>query len=135
MLFSSSWGWAYLNAHNRRGPFADGNRQQANGISETVDRAFAFFHLPLTLPSILTFYVVLVTTLAVLRYWQTIETTSIQRSYIVSLRDTLLRDLLHAQWRFVLQRKTTEFIHTLTGQIQTVVSSPCIACSSSANPF
>lgn len=91
-----------------------------SGLAQTLGGFLHAIHVPLTLKSILICYVAIVSAIAFIQYVQSVLSVRILQGYTISLRDRLLRAILHAEWQFIMQRKTSQFIHTLTGQVQAV---------------
>ncbi|TQV85349.1 ABC transporter ATP-binding protein [Aliikangiella coralliicola] len=91
-----------------------------NGIAASAGTLFEYLNLELNLPNILLCYVLIVTTIASLRYQLTIQTSSIQQAYINFLRNRLYRCLLQSNWQFIIQNRMSDFAHSLSGQIQSI---------------
>ncbi len=91
-----------------------------SGPARFLGQLLTTLHIPITIPALLVFYVVIVSVIAVIRFFQSVLSTEIQQGYTVSLRHRLLLGILHSRWQFILQRRTAQFIHTLTGQVQSM---------------
>jgi ATP-binding cassette subfamily C protein len=89
-------------------------------FSNSAQKVFEIFSIPINLFTILVSYIVIVTLLASLRYTLTVLSSQLQQSYISQLRTHLHRQLLNCQWQFILNNKMSDFIHTLSTQVQGV---------------
>ncbi len=78
------------------------------------------FDNSLSLPTVLLIYIGLVSTVALLNYYLAVLSTEIQQQYITFLRNRLYTALLRTRWLFIVRNKMSGFIHSLTGQIQSV---------------
>ncbi len=96
---------------------ATSNNQE---FSRLIEQAFTGLGIPLTLPSILITYIILVSTVALLSYYETVISATIQQSYICQLRDRLFRSLLHTRWQYIIQHRMSDFTHSLSSQVQTI---------------
>ena len=92
----------------------------AGEFSGIVARIFAAIGLELTLPSILLCYVLIVSLIAAMNYWQNVATVAIQQAYICRLRHDLYDSLLHSRWQFFISRKMSDFMHSLLQQVSTL---------------
>jgi len=90
------------------------------GPARILGQMFVLLHIPLTIPAILVCYVAIVAVIAASRFLQSVLAVEVQQEYTVFLRHQLLAAILHARWEFILGHKTPRFIHTLTGQVQSV---------------
>ncbi|MCW8878894.1 MAG: ABC transporter ATP-binding protein/permease [Kangiellaceae bacterium] len=90
------------------------------GIANIANWLFEYFNLELNLPNILLCYVLIITMIATSRYQLTVQTASIQQSYINFLRNLLYRSLLQSNWQFIAQNRMSDFTHSLSGQIQAI---------------
>ena len=93
------------------------------GFSKKLLEIFTQVHLPITLLSILIVYVIVVSFIALAAFAEQIISTRLQQQYTHHLRATLYRQLLHAQWPFFLKRKTSDLLHSLTAQVQSIAVS------------
>lgn len=91
--------------------------------SQSIGMLGAFveqFDNSLSLPTVLLIYIGLVSTVALLNYYLAVLSTEIQQQYITFLRNRLYTALLRTRWLFIVRNKMSGFIHSLTGQIQSV---------------
>lgn len=94
--------------------------ENSSGITHVISSTFEGFDLQLTLPAVLTIYVLLVGVIASLTFYQSVLTAQIQHGYICHLRDQLFRSLVHTRWQFITQHRLSDFVQSLSGQVQTV---------------
>jgi len=90
------------------------------GLAGIINRFFADSGLPLTLPSVLIAYVVIVALISGSRYWLSVLSVTLQQGYICNLRQNLYDALLHAHWQFIVNHRMSDFIHSLSGQVQSI---------------
>ncbi len=93
---------------------------KGHAFTEFIKDFFITLNIPLTLPVILTLYVLLITLISIFRYRVTVLTIGIQQQYICRLRDQLFYALLHARWQYIAQHRMSDFIHSLSSQVQSV---------------
>ncbi len=91
-----------------------------NSISDFAQNVFSTLNIQPDLINVLISYIVIIAAIATLRYQLTLKSTSIQQAYIGYLRNRLYRSLLHCHWQFIIQHKMSDFIHSLSGQVQAV---------------
>ncbi len=91
-----------------------------SGMADSVHRIFNSLGVKIQLEHILLAYIVIVSIIASLRYLLTVNTSKMQQSYIRFLRHRLYRQLLHSNWQFIVNNKMSDFIHSLTGQVQAI---------------
>lgn len=85
-----------------------------------VSRLFAAFGVTLTLPSVLVSYVLIVSLITLLNYWQSIASVAVQQAYVCNVRHQLYDSLLHSRWQFFISRKMTDFMHCLMQQVSMI---------------
>ncbi|WP_404392378.1 ABC transporter ATP-binding protein [Pseudoalteromonas phenolica] len=89
-------------------------------ITELVRKSFEYLGLSLDLASILFCYIFLVTVIATLRYQLTVLTAKVQHSYIRHVRNQLYSFVLNSKWQFVIENKLSDFVHSLSMQVQQI---------------
>lgn len=94
--------------------------EESSGIANAITLIFKQLHLPLNLPCILLTYVTLVSFIAVAAYAEQIISTKLQQQYTHYLRASVYKKLLHSQWKFLLNRKMSDLLHSTTTQIQSI---------------
>ena len=97
-----------------------------HAVSGFAKQLFAIFnrmHVPVTLLSVLFFYVLIVSFVAFAGFAEQIISTRLQQHYTHQLRAELYRQLLHTQWSFFIKRKLSDFLHSLTVQVQSIAVS------------
>ena len=96
------------------------DEQVESPVVNFIGQAFNYLGIDLSLAIILCFYILIVATIATLRYWLAVLSTSIQQHYINFLRNRLYSALLKTHWQFIVQHKMSDFTHSLTGQVQQI---------------
>ncbi len=91
-----------------------------SAIAANIRNVFLSLGIPLTLGPMLVVYIAVVGTIASLRYCLSVNTVTIQQRYICHLRSYLYQRLLNCRWQFIVEHKTSDFIHCLSGQVQAV---------------
>lgn len=90
------------------------------GLSDSIRRFVRDEGIELSLWQVLVVYILLISSIATIRYLLTVNTVSLQQSYIKYLRLRLYQQLVNSHWQFLVSCKMSDFIHGLTGQIQTL---------------
>ena len=94
-----------------------------SGFSKELFTIFNRIHLSVTLLSVLFIYVLIVSFVALTGFAEQIISARLQQYYIHQLRTKLYRQLLHTEWSFFIKRKLSDFLHTLTVQVQSIAAS------------
>ncbi|ABM04376.1 ABC transporter ATPase and inner membrane protein [Psychromonas ingrahamii 37] len=95
-----------------------GEASSTNAIILYLEQAFNTLTIELNLINVLVSYVVIVSIIATIKFQLSRLTVRLQHGYIRHLRSGLYHSLLNAKWEFIIQHKMTDFIHTLTMQVQ-----------------
>ena len=90
------------------------------GIVKIVNEIFATVNLPLTLSTILGLYIGLVSFRAILIRWREVMLMEIHLGFVDHLRIRLYHAIGQANWRFLLQKRSSDLIHVLTSDINRV---------------
>ncbi len=90
------------------------------GFAATVDHYFTAFGFELTLPRVLVIYVLIISVIAGIQYWLSVLNISVQQAYVRHVRLRLYKALLHSNWQFVIQHKMSDFVHSLSTQVQVI---------------
>jgi len=91
-------------------------------VADVFNRLFNFFGVQPDLPSILIAYVILITLVAAIAYYNTVISSSLQQAFVVELRKKMSETLFYTQWRFLSQAHMPDFIRLITVQVQSVAS-------------
>jgi ATP-binding cassette, subfamily C, bacterial len=95
-----------------------------NGIDARVAEGFFLvldrLSLPMSLGSLLLYYVLIVVAIATLDFAVTIMTARLQQRYVCHLRNDLYRRLLRSRWQFIMRHKMSDFVHSLGSQVQSM---------------
>ena len=91
-----------------------------SGITGAISDVFSAVGIPLTLPSILVTYVLLVALISGSKFWLSVLSIRQQQGYICSLRQKLYNALLHSHWQFIVSNRMSDFTHSLSGQVQSI---------------
>jgi len=97
-----------------------GEASSSNAITLYLEKAFNALTLELSLINVLVSYVLIVSVIATIKFQLVRLTVRLQHGYIKHLRSSLYNSLLSARWDFIIQHKMTDFIHTLTMQVQAI---------------
>jgi len=92
-------------------------------FSEVISKVAAVVGLSLNLQSVLLIYLVIIIAVASLAFANTAVTTSLCQSFVIQLRDQLMRALFYAQWRYLSREHMSDFVRLITGQTQSVGTS------------
>ncbi len=87
-------------------------------ITERINALFRGMGIALNLENVLIFYVVVIGIMAALRYQLTVRSTEMLQQYICWLRNRLYRALLESRWQFIINRAMSDFVHSLSVQVQ-----------------
>jgi len=97
-----------------------GEASSSNAITLHLEQVLTSLAVELNLINVLVSYVVIVSIIATIKLQLARLTVQLQHGYIKYLRNNLYRSLLNAKWEFIIQHKMTDFIHTLTMQVQAI---------------
>ncbi len=92
-------------------------------VVHSLQTLLSFFHIPLTLISVLLCYIVIVSIIAITSYFESVMSSALQQYYIHHLRTDLYRQLLNSRWQFFISRKVSDMLHTVTTQVQWIANS------------
>ena len=98
----------------------DFNGADSAGASNLAHQVFSSIGVEPTLVNILISYVLIITTIATLRYQLSVISAQVQQAYISHLRDSLFRRLLYSNWQFIIESKMSDLTHCLSGQVQSI---------------
>ncbi len=87
-------------------------------LTDSISVFFTNTGIPLTLESILVIYIIIIAITATTRYQLSVMSSTLQQNYICSLRSNLYKDLLLSRWQFIIAHKMSDFIHSLSTQVQ-----------------
>lgn len=99
---------------------AVGEDPVSGGITAFLGSLFAKLGLSLNLFSVLAAYVLIISTFAILKRFQTVLDVSLQQGFVLHLRNRLYGALTYARWLFMVGRKSSDITHCLTSDIQRV---------------
>lgn len=89
-------------------------------VIDIADTLFNTISLELQLEHVLFSYILLISTVATIRYQLSVQTTLVRQGYIGFLRMQLYRELLNTRWQFIVRNKMSDFMHSLSGQVQAI---------------
>jgi len=89
-------------------------------FAELAGRAITAFGLPLTLPTVLAFYVGVAVTGALLTRWEAGATSALVEAYLAELRGGLYRAASRADWPFFARQRASNLSHALTGEVDRI---------------
>jgi ATP-binding cassette subfamily C protein len=92
----------------------------ANRVAEAVRGVFQGLGLPLSLPAVLGVYVVIVSARALLSRFESVSSFALQQLLVAQLRERLYHALTAANWLFFVRSRTSDFMHTLTRELEIV---------------
>lgn len=76
-----------------------------------------------SLASVLLVYVVAVSLLAILQYIKKVLAAKLQQSYVRETRRQVYQSILQSNWRFLASRRSSDYLHRVGSQVQTMNSS------------
>ncbi len=91
-----------------------------SGIVGLVEGLLRRGNLPLSLPVVLTVFVLLITFRALLQRLQSLLNSDIEHSFTRGLRNQLFAAVAGAEWLFITRRRASEITQILTAEIQRV---------------
>lgn len=86
-------------------------------VADALAEGFATLGMTPSLLTVLGLYVVLVITRALLVRWQTLAMVDLDKGFVLSLRHRLYRAVAFSRWVFFSRRRSSDFLHALTGQV------------------
>ncbi|MBX2847007.1 MAG: ABC transporter ATP-binding protein/permease [Acidiferrobacterales bacterium] len=86
------------------------------------DRGFSMLGLKPELASILALYILLVSLVAAIGFFNTVAISALQQSYAVHLRKEMSEALFYSRWQYLSESHLPDFVRLLITQIQTVSS-------------
>ena len=90
------------------------------GLAQSIERAFAWFGLQPTLPTVLSLFVAVSLAHATLVRANSLIGPRLEQRYITSLRQRLYAALIGARWSFLAQQKSSDLVHAVTVDIERV---------------
>ncbi|HZJ09455.1 MAG TPA: ABC transporter transmembrane domain-containing protein, partial [Trueperaceae bacterium] len=91
-----------------------------NKVAAWVERAFATLGLPVTLASVISAYVLIVVLRALFNRWGAMSNFRLRQRFTARLRERLHGALIQADWLFFVNRRSSDFMHKLTRELETV---------------
>jgi ATP-binding cassette, subfamily C, bacterial len=98
----------------------DVGQGSVEGVVEVVAAWLAAVGLAPTLPVVLVTYVLVVALTALLQHAHTVHTARLEQGYVIELRRRLYAAIARAEWVFLAARKSSDFTHALTHEIDRV---------------
>nr|WP_319374718.1 ABC transporter ATP-binding protein [uncultured Methanobacterium sp.] len=89
-------------------------------LAGLVSGFFTFFGLQPTLIIVLIIYVLVISFSALLTRYQTLKTSQIQYEFAAHLRKRLYNAIINSSWLFFSGRKSSNFAHALTNEIERI---------------
>ncbi len=93
-----------------------------SSVSYWLISAFDFIGVEVNLISVLVFYLLVVSLVAVLLFCNSVIVSSLQQAFAVHLRGRMAAQLFNANWRFLSQTNMADFSRLITVQVQGVAS-------------
>jgi len=90
------------------------------GFADIVGRFFTDSGVELTLPIVLFAYILIISSIAAAQFYLSVLNVGIQQAYVRDMRMRLYRALLHSNWQFVIGHKMSDFVHSLSTQVQVI---------------
>lgn len=94
--------------------------QSSSGFTATIFEAADQLGLSVNLANVLGFYLVLIISVNLISYYNTLASTALNKCYTTRLRNTLYQHILYAQWRYLTTQSMTDYIRLVSGQVQSV---------------
>lgn len=82
-----------------------------------LQSSFAAIGLEATLGSVLTLFVAIAALRAIAQHWRSRTLMSVREEVIEAYRGRLYRAIAAAEWRFLVTRAPSQFVHALTGEV------------------
>jgi len=98
-----------------------------SAISDTVESALSWASVPFTLEWILAVYVALISVRAAVGYARTMVGATLRLSFVDHLRFQLFDAIAHADWRFHVERRSTDISHTLMSDLGRISTGTTLA--------
>jgi len=89
-------------------------------LARWVASVAATFGLRPTLELVLGLFLLVAVVRAVLQRWQGLVNLEVQHAFVASLRQRLYRSIVNANWVFVTRRRSADFVHALTSELDRV---------------
>jgi ATP-binding cassette subfamily C protein len=86
-------------------------------LAASVSAAFAAAGIHLTLPVVLGLYVLIAGTHALCSRWQAVAGATLEHAFVAHLRQQLYRSIANSSWLFVARRRSSDFTHALTAEL------------------
>ena len=90
------------------------------GIVAVIGDVWRFTGLPLSLPAVLTAYVIIVSVYAWVGQWSTILNSKLSHAFTRSLRDDLFTAMARVQWIRFIQIRGSDIHHVMTSNLTTI---------------
>lgn len=92
------------------------------GIAMFIQNLAGKAGISLTIGSVLFIYMVLLTVSALLQYWKAVTDARYQQTFIYSLRRSLFRKIIMADWQLLNMRSKTNHLQVLTREVPNLAS-------------
>lgn len=87
-------------------------------LTQKLHSVLSFCHVPMNLPGILSVFVLILTIVATACYFEEIIRSKWQEQHQYHLRESIYKLLLHSKWTFLIQKKNSDLLHSITAQLQ-----------------
>jgi len=94
-----------------------GAGEQPEGIALVINNLAEGAGISITIGSILVVYMVLLTLSALLQYWKALLDARYQQTFIYTLRRSLFRKIIMADWQLLNSRSKTNHLQVLTREV------------------
>lgn len=92
----------------------------ASQAANVITRSFVALHLPMSLSAVLFIYMLTVSVSSLLSRFETVNTFALQQHLVAYLRRRLYEAITRADWLFFVRSRSSDFMHTLTRELETV---------------
>jgi ATP-binding cassette subfamily C protein len=92
----------------------------AGRLAGSVSAAVAAVGIRLTLPVVLGLYVLTAGTHALFSRWQAVAGATLEQEFVAHLREQLYSSIAHTSWLFFSRRRSSDFTHALTAELDHV---------------
>lgn len=89
-------------------------------LATFVAQVIASLGLPITLLSVLAFYVGVVVVGALLARWQAVASSALVEAYLAEVREELYGAVIRAEWLFFARQRASDLTHALTGEVDRI---------------
>jgi len=86
-------------------------------LADSVSATFVASGIQLTLPVVLGLYVLTAGTHALFSRWQAVAGATLEHAFVAHLRQQLYRSTAHTSWLFFSRRRSSDFTHALTAEL------------------